>query len=230
MQASTVARATGGTLVGPDVAVDGAAIDSRLVRGGELFVPVVAARDGHDFLGDALAAGAAAYLTAREPVAGATAVVVPTLTALTAVGVVARDRLPERVVGITGSVGKTSTKDLLAAALARRWLTAASLKLFNNELGVPLTLVNAPDGAEAAVVEMGARGRGHIAALCRIARPTVGVVTTVGPAHTGLFGTIEEVAGAKGELVESCRRRGPPCSTPAWPWWRPWRPAPRRRS
>ena len=204
MQASTVARATGGALVGPDVAVDGAAIDSRLVRGGELFVPVVAARDGHDFLDDALAAGAAAYLTAREPVHGGTAVVVPdTLAALAAVGALARERLPERVVGITGSVGKTSTKDLLASALGRRWLTAANLRSFNNELGVPLTLVNAPDGTEATVVEMGARGRGHIAALCRVARPTVGVVTTVGAAHTELFGTVEEVARAKGELVES---------------------------
>ena len=135
---------------------------------------------------------------------GGTAVfVADTLAALAAVGVLARDRLPERIVGITGSVGKTSTKDLLAAALGRRWLTAASLKSFNNELGVPLTLVNAPDGAEAAVVEMGARGRGHIAALCRIARPTVGVVTTVGPAHTELFGSVEEVARGKGELVES---------------------------
>ncbi len=204
MEASTVASATDGTLVGPDVVVDGAAIDSRLVRGGELFVPVVAERDGHDFVVDALAAGAAAYLTAREPMGGGTAVVVAdTLAALAAVGVLARDCLPERVVGITGSVGKTSTKDLLAAALGRRWLTAASLKSFNNELGVPLTLVNAPDGAEAVVVEMGARGRGHIAALCRIARPTVGVVTTVGPAHTELFGTVEEVSRAKGELVES---------------------------
>ncbi len=208
LEASTIANATGGRLVGADVAVEGAAIDSRLVRGSELFVPVVAERDGHDFIGDALAAGAAAYLTAREPVGGTAIVVADTLAALAAVGALARDRLPERVVGITGSVGKTSTKDLLASALGRRFRTAASLKSFNNELGVPLTLANAADDAEAVVVEMGARGPGHIAALCRIARPTVGVVTHVGPAHTELFGTVEDVARAKGELVESLSPAG----------------------
>ncbi|MFN2521580.1 MAG: Mur ligase family protein, partial [Candidatus Limnocylindria bacterium] len=84
-------------------------------------------------------------------------------------------RLPDRVVGITGSVGKTSTKDLLASVFGRRLRTAASPRSFNNELGVPLTLVNAAADTEAVVVEMGARGRGHVAALCAVARPTVGV-------------------------------------------------------
>jgi len=210
LQASEVAQATGGTLVGPDVVVRGVAIDSRLVGGGELFVPIVGVRDGHDFVATALAAGAAAYLTSRAPAAGAaTAIVVAdTAAALTALGRAARTRLPDRVVGITGSVGKTSTKDLLASVFARRLVTAASAKSFNNELGVPLTLVNAPDGTEAVVVEMGARGRGHIASLCEIARPTVGLVTTVGAAHTELFGSVEEVAAAKGELVESLPTTG----------------------
>lgn len=207
--ASEVARATGGTLVGPDVVVRGVAIDSRLVTGGELFVPVVGDRDGHDFVAAALAAGAAAYLTSMAPAGGGTAVVVAdTGAALTALGRAARDRLPERVVGITGSVGKTSTKDLLASIFARRMVTAASPKSFNNELGVPLTLANAPDGTEAVVVEMGARGRGHIASLCAVARPTVGVVTTVGMAHTELFGSVEEVAAAKAELVEALPASG----------------------
>jgi UDP-N-acetylmuramoyl-tripeptide--D-alanyl-D-alanine ligase len=209
LRASEVAQATGGTLVGPDVVVRGVAIDSRLLEGGELFVPIVDARDGHDFVGAALAAGAAAYLTSRSPVEGTTAVIVAdTGAALTALGRAARDRLPDRVVGITGSVGKTSTKDMLASVFARRLVTAASRKSFNNELGVPLTLVNAPDGTEAVVVEMGARGRGHIASLCAVARPTVGVVTTVGMAHTELFGSVEEVAAAKAELVESLPATG----------------------
>ncbi|MEA2828688.1 MAG: UDP-N-acetylmuramoyl-tripeptide--D-alanyl-D-alanine ligase [Actinomycetota bacterium] len=204
LQASEVARATGGTLVGPDVVVRGVAIDSRLIEGGELFVPIVGDRDGHDFVDRALAAGAAAYLTSRTPAEGTTAIVVgDTGAALTALGRAARDYLPDRVVGITGSVGKTSTKDLLASVFSRRLVTAASLRSFNNELGVPMTLVNAPAGTEVVVVEMGARGRGHIASLCAVARPTVGVVTTVGMAHTELFGTVEEVAAAKGELVES---------------------------
>jgi UDP-N-acetylmuramoyl-tripeptide--D-alanyl-D-alanine ligase len=113
-----------------------------------------------------------------------------------------------RVVGITGSVGKTSTKDLLAAALARRYRVGASAKSFNNELGVPLTVLNAKDDVEALVVEMGARGKGHIAALCAVARPTVGVVTTVGLSHSEFFGTIEDVVVAKGELVEALPRQG----------------------
>jgi UDP-N-acetylmuramoyl-tripeptide--D-alanyl-D-alanine ligase len=112
------------------------------------------------------------------------------------------------VVGITGSVGKTSTKDLAAAALARRWRTAASEKSFNNELGVPLTLANAPDDTEVAVIEMGARGPGHVALLCDVARPGIGVVTAVAAVHTELFGSLEAIARAKGELVEALPRGG----------------------
>jgi UDP-N-acetylmuramoyl-tripeptide--D-alanyl-D-alanine ligase len=104
---------------------------------------------------------------------------------------------------VTGSVGKTSVKDMLAAVLATRWRTSASVRSFNNELGVPLTVFNAPNDTEALVVEMGARGAGHIKALCGIARPTVGVVTLVAPVHTETFGTVEDVARAKGELVEA---------------------------
>jgi UDP-N-acetylmuramoyl-tripeptide--D-alanyl-D-alanine ligase len=210
MRTSEVAEATGGRLAGPDVDVSGATIDSRSVVGGELFVPVVAARDGHDFVAAAVAAGAAAYLCSR-PVAGAepaTAVEVDdTVAALAALGAHVRDRLARtvdgRVVGITGSVGKTSVKDLLAAALAARWRSAASAGSFNNELGVPLTLVGAPGDVEALVVEMGSRGRGHVAALCAVARPTVGIVTRVAAVHTETFGTLDDVAVAKAELVEA---------------------------
>ena len=203
LAASEVARAVGGSLVGPDVAVSGASIDSRTVVPGELFVPVVAERDGHVFIDDALAAGAAAYLTSA-PSRGATAVVVEdTAVALAELGRHARSRFDGPVVGITGSVGKTSVKDMAAAAIGVDRLTHASPMSFNNELGVPLTLVNRPEEAEAVVVEMGARGKGHIAWLCSLGRPTVGVVTTVGAAHTELFGTVEAVAEAKGELVEA---------------------------
>jgi UDP-N-acetylmuramoyl-tripeptide--D-alanyl-D-alanine ligase len=214
-----IARATGGRLVGPDAVVDGAEIDSRRITGGELFVPVVAERDGHDFVPAALAAGAAAYLTSRpvaESVAdgpaggeGAPAIEVDdTVVALGALGGAARDRLPDRVVGVTGSVGKTSVKDMLAAALAARFDTTASADSFNNELGVPLTLLGAHDGTEALVVEMGARGPGHVAALCAMARPTVGVVTRVAAVHTETFGSLDEVARAKGELVAALPASG----------------------
>ena len=204
-----IADAVDGSVVGPDLTVTGASIDSRDVGGGELFVPIVAERDGHDFIAAALAAGAAAYLTSRRAEQGATAIVVDdTAVAFTRLGSAARDRLPDRIVGITGSVGKTSTKDLLAAVLAQRWVTGASPQSFNNELGVPLTLVNAPERCEALVVEMGARGRGHIASLCAVARPTVGVVTAVAAVHTELFGTIDDVAVAKRELVEALPASG----------------------
>jgi UDP-N-acetylmuramoyl-tripeptide--D-alanyl-D-alanine ligase len=200
---SEIAAIVKGALDGPDVDVEGAAIDSRVVRGGELFVPVVAARDGHDFIGAALGAGAAAYLTSRASrAAGASPAIAvdDTAEALGALGRWARTRLPDRVVGITGSTGKTSTKDLLAGVLARSRVTAVSTRSFNNELGVPLTLLNAPEDTEATVVEMGARGVGHIAALCEMARPTIGVVTNVGLAHTSMFGSEEAVARAKAEL------------------------------
>ena len=216
MRTSDVAAATGGRLLGPDVTVSGAAIDSRLVSGRELFVPVVAERDGHDFVPAALEAGAAAYLTARGalPAAeGATAVEVDdTSSALSALGAHGRHLLQPgvdgRVVGVTGSVGKTSVKDLLAAALAARWRTTASAGSFNNELGVPLTLLCAPGDTQALVVEMGARGAGHVAELCAVARPAVGVVTRVAAVHTETFGTIDDVATAKSELVAALPASG----------------------
>ena len=136
--------------------------------------------------------------------------------ALTALGAHVRDRLDDvgvegrrvAVIGVTGSVGKTSVKDLVASATAPSRRTAASLRSFNNEVGVPLTLLEAPDDTEVAVIEMGARGLGHVADLCRVARPTIGVVTAVALAHTEAFGAIEEVARAKGELVESLAPEG----------------------
>ncbi len=209
-----IAEATGGTVAGgtpgdaaaATVTVDGVTQDSREVRPGMLFVPLVADRDGHDFIEDAVAAGASAYLTSRGPtMAGAPAVAVDdTLTALGDLARRARRRLVGvPVVGITGSVGKTTTKDLLAAVLGRDRRVWASRRSFNNEIGVPITLVSAPEDAEALVVEMGARGSGHIAGLCDLARPTVGVVTTVGLAHTSEFGSLEAVTAAKRELVEA---------------------------
>jgi UDP-N-acetylmuramoyl-tripeptide--D-alanyl-D-alanine ligase len=204
-RASEVAAATLGVLRGPDVDLDGVTIDSRAVRPGQLFVPIVGDRDGHDFVAAAREAGAAAHLTSRSDREGPepSIAVADTATALLDVGRLARTGLADRVVGITGSVGKTTTKDLLAATLAGRYSTAASERSFNNELGVPLTLANAPAGTEATVVEMGARGRGHIALLCDVARPTIGVVTVVAGAHLAEFGSIEHVAAAKAELVEA---------------------------
>lgn len=205
-----IAAAVRGEVVGPPVTVEGAAIDSRTVAGGELFVPLVAERDGHDFIPAAIEAGAAAYLTAQDPsglgsTEGAPAIRVDdTERAFRRLGTVARDRLPDAVIGITGSVGKTSVKDLLAAVLATTFETAASTKSFNNEIGVPLTLVNASDTTEVLVQEMGARGIGHIRELCDIARPTGAIVTMVAEVHASEYDDgIEGIARAKGELVEA---------------------------
>ncbi|MFI5043354.1 MAG: UDP-N-acetylmuramoyl-tripeptide--D-alanyl-D-alanine ligase [Acidimicrobiales bacterium] len=198
-----LAAALDGRLEGTDVVVDGISIDSRDVMPGQLFVALRAERDGHEFVAAAAAAGAAAALVDR-PVDGVPSIVVAdTAAALTRIGSLARSRLPDRVVGITGSVGKTTTKDLLASALASRFVTTASQRSFNNELGVPITLANAPGDTEVAVIEMGSRGIGHISFLCSIARPTVGVVTAVAAVHTETLGGIDGVAVAKRELVES---------------------------
>jgi UDP-N-acetylmuramoyl-tripeptide--D-alanyl-D-alanine ligase len=209
LRTDDIAAAVGGTHHGSVVEVDGATIDSREVRGGELFVALVAERDGHQFVSQAMAAGAFAALCARRQPGDRTSILVDdTDLALLDLGRLARGRLPDRVIAVTGSVGKTTVKDLTAAALRTRHRTAASVRSFNNERGVPLTLVSAADDVEAVVVEMGARGRGHIALLCDVARPTVAVVTMVALAHAEMFGTIDEVAAAKGEVVEALPPEG----------------------
>jgi UDP-N-acetylmuramoyl-tripeptide--D-alanyl-D-alanine ligase len=206
--ARVVAAATGGRLVGPDVEIDGVSFDSRSLRTGQLFVPIVGDRDGHDFVSGALERGAAAYLTSR-PAVGGTAIEVPdTLRALMALATTQRASFDGPVIGITGSVGKTSTKDLARAALAASRQTWANERSFNNEQGLPTTLLNAPVDTEVLMLEMGMRGFGQIAELCGIARPSIGVVTRVAEAHSDLVGGIEGVARAKAELVEALPSSG----------------------
>lgn len=206
--ASDVASATGGTLFGPDVALDGVSFDSRSLRPGQLFVALVAERDGHEFITSALSNGAPAYLSQREPAAGTAVVVADTAGALLRLAAWARKRLTAHVVGITGSVGKTSTKDLARAALSAGLRTSANEKSFNNETGLPVTILNSPDDTEALVLEMGMRGFGEIARLCAIGQPTIGLVTRVAAAHTELLGGIDGVARAKSELVAALPANG----------------------
>ncbi len=204
-----IAAVTRGRAIGPDgVVVEGATHDSRALRPGQLFVAVRDVRDGHAFVPAARAAGAGAVLVDHEVDDGPAVVVGDTTVALRALGVAARDRLDATVIGVTGSVGKTSVKDLTAAACRQSRRTAASLRSFNNELGVPLTLLEVPEGTEVAIIEMGAAAVGQVAELCALARPTIGVVTAVALAHTAGFGTIEDVARAKGELVEALPATG----------------------
>lgn len=193
------------------IEVDGASIDSRSILPGQLFVPIVAERDGHEYIESARQRGANAWFVAVGKPASSDqrSIVVPdTTTALQQLSGLVRRRLPDRIAGVTGSVGKTSTKDLLGAVLRERAPAMVSAKSFNNELGVPLTLLNAPDDCWAGVVEMGARGPGHIRFLCEFARPTVGVITNIGSAHLELFGSREVIADSKSELIAGLPSHG----------------------
>ena len=206
-----IAAITGGSVTPGGEAGSGAlvtgpvVIDSRRVTPGALFAALPGERaDGHDFAAAAAAAGAAAVLASR-PVLGVPAVIVPDVTAaLAALAKAVLDRLPGVIVaGITGSSGKTSTKDLTAQLAELLGPTVAPEGSYNNELGLPLTVLRADDSTRYLILEMSARGAGHIAALCDIAPPRIGAVLNVGRAHAGEFGSVDGVAKAKGELLEA---------------------------
>ncbi|MGH2682665.1 MAG: UDP-N-acetylmuramoyl-tripeptide--D-alanyl-D-alanine ligase [Actinomycetota bacterium] len=207
---SSVAEVTRGLLAGEDGDVTGVAIDSREVRPGELFVALAGEHaDGHDFLGPAFSAGAAGALVEHQGDHAGPVVVVPdTGRALMDLAADERHNLRATVVGITGSTGKTSVKDLTAAVLATRFRVHASPRSFNTEVGVPVTLLSVDDEDDVVVCEMGSRGRGHITLLTEVARPRVGVVTNVGLAHMEMFGSRQAVADGKAELVESLPEDG----------------------
>jgi UDP-N-acetylmuramoyl-tripeptide--D-alanyl-D-alanine ligase len=168
--------------------VTGVQIDSRRVRAGDLFVAI---RGGVDYLDQARAAGAAATLVPDEDLA-----------AMAAIGRAVRDRSDAEVVGITGSTGKTSTKDILAALVAPHRRTVAAEASFNAELGVPLTLARLEPDTEVLIAELAMRGFGQIRELCEITRPTLGAVTAIGPVHLEFVGSVAGVAKAKAELLE----------------------------
>ena len=203
--------ATGGTV--PDgIAVSSVSIDSRGVGAGELFVALRDARDGHDFVADALARGAACAMVDRAPAGVAEGApllqVADTLAGLTALGVAGRARSPARFVAVTGSVGKTSTKEMLAAGLSAAGRVHAAAASYNNHWGVPLTLARMPVEAEFGVVEIGMNTRGEIAPLSRLARPHVAIVTVIAPAHLGRLGSIEAIAEEKADIVEGLEPGG----------------------
>jgi UDP-N-acetylmuramoyl-tripeptide--D-alanyl-D-alanine ligase len=205
-----LAALAGGDLSEADAAavVDAPVVaDSRRVRRGSLFVAVPGARaDGHDFAADAIRAGAVAVLATRP--LGVPAIVVDDTVA--ALGRIARGHVTSLaaagrldIAGVTGSSGKTSTKDLLAQVLATAGETVAPEGSFNTEVGLPLTVLRADEATRFLVLEMSARGVGHIAYLCEIARPRIGAMLNVGVAHVGEFGSREAIARAKAELVEA---------------------------
>ena len=173
-----IAAAVDGVLTGSDGLVDGVSIDSRSLRNGMLFVPVVADRDGHQFIGS-VAGRAGAWLTMHPDGAEGEIAVLDTTVALQRLGSYARTRIGDRVIGVTGSVGKTTTRELIHAALASEFAGVRSRKNFNNTIGLPLTLLDIEHHHEFAVVEMGATREGDIAELAEIASPEVGVVTAL---------------------------------------------------
>jgi UDP-N-acetylmuramoyl-tripeptide--D-alanyl-D-alanine ligase len=202
-----VAQIVGGTVRGADpamVVTGSVEFDSRQVGPGGLFVAIAGARaDGHDFVGAATDAGAVASLVTRS-VDGTTIEIADPLAALAALAAEVIRRLPDvTVIGVTGSAGKTSTKDLLAHLLTAAGPTVAPPGSFNNELGHPYTVLRATPETRFLVLENSARGIGHIRYLTEIAPPRIGAVLNVGTAHLGEFGSREAIAQAKGELVEA---------------------------
>jgi UDP-N-acetylmuramoyl-tripeptide--D-alanyl-D-alanine ligase len=193
-----------------DIAVTAPAfVDSRQPVAGGLFVAIEGERvDGHDYAALAVQGGASAALT-RRPVDAPCVVVADPVVALGQLAAHVRAALPDVVVvGITGSQGKTSTKDLIAQVLESAGPTVATAASLNNEIGAPLTLLRADPSTKFLVVEMGARGRGHVEYLARMARPSIGVVLNVGLSHVGEFGSQADIAVAKGELVEALPASG----------------------
>ena len=207
---SQIAEEIRGRLLGEGATVSSVAIDSRMATTGSLFFAIVGEHvDGHGFVEEALRRGAsAAVVSHTEGIAGPVILVADTIEALTALAAFDRRTSDAKVVGITGSAGKTTTKDLAAAVLRSRFEVQASPGSYNNEIGLPLTLLGGGPGTEVVVCEMGSRGIGHIADLCRVASPDVGIVTNVGVAHMELFGSLENVIDAKAELVESLAPNG----------------------
>ena len=206
-----VAALVGGNLshAAPETVITGISTDTRTIRPGDLFCPLIAARDGHDFIPDARAAGAAAVLSSREGLHGAAVYVSDTFEALQAIAAEVRQRSGAKVAALTGSVGKTTTKEMTAAVLSQAFRTKKTEANLNNTLGVPLTLLTLTKDTQAAVVEMGMNHFGEISACTRTALPDLGIITNIGTAHIEFLGSREGIAKAKLELCEGMAAGSP---------------------
>ena len=207
--ADEIAAATGGTASAP-FEVTGVTFDSREVAAGDLFVAMPGTlHDGHKFVDTAFAAGAAGAIVS-QPVAGPHVLVDDTFSALQALGRASRERCRATILGVTGSVGKTSTKEALYAAIdrCRPGKVHRSVKSYNNHTGVPLSLARMPRDSEFAVLEMGMNNKGEIAALTRQVRPDVALITAIAPAHIENLGSEEAIADAKAEIFQGLEPDG----------------------
>ncbi|MDR9486249.1 MAG: UDP-N-acetylmuramoyl-tripeptide--D-alanyl-D-alanine ligase [Sediminimonas sp.] len=209
--ASDAAQATGGQARGAWAAT-GVSIDTRSIQPGDLFVALSAARDGHDFVAQALQKGAAAAMVSRRPEGVAEdaplLIVEDVQRALEDLGRAGRARSAARVIAVTGSVGKTSTKEMLRTVLAGQGRTHAAEASYNNHWGVPLTLARLPKDADFAVIEIGMNHPGEIAPLSRMTRPHVAMITCVAAAHLEAFGGIDDIAREKAAILKGLEPGG----------------------
>ncbi|MBA3048975.1 MAG: UDP-N-acetylmuramoyl-tripeptide--D-alanyl-D-alanine ligase [Alphaproteobacteria bacterium] len=204
-----IVAATGGTLAGPAFEATGLTYNSREIAPGDLFLALKGARDGHDFAAAAFAAGATGALAEHAVDGGPSVIVSDTLRGLEALGMAARDRTPARRGAVTGSVGKTSVTQAIKAGLDLAGPSHASIKSYNNHIGVPLTLARMPRTTERAVFEIGMNAPGEIAPLSRMVRPHAACVTTVGPVHIEAFADGEAgVAAEKATIFEGLAEDG----------------------
>jgi len=198
---SEAAIATGGTAIG-EWTIHGLSIDTRSIKAGDLFVPLKDIRDGHDFIPAAYEAGAAATLSERL-IEGAPALIVEdSLQALRDMALAARNRSKAVRIAVTGSVGKTSVKEAIAAICKTSGKSHKSIKSFNNHWGVPLTLAGMPQDTEYGVFELGMNHAGELADLSPLVRPDVVVITKIAPVHLAHFKNVEEIADAKAEIFD----------------------------
>ena len=212
LKGSEIIEACGGKLLQgkPEQYLSGFAIDSRQVRAGDFFIPFAGERtDGHLFIGRAAAAGAAGafheLVKAPDPEIPPGFLLIgvkDSLTALQQLASVYRDKFDLPVIGITGSSGKTTTKDFTAGVLSAKYNVLKTTGNLNNEIGLPLTILKLEESHQVAVLEMGMSAGGEITTLCKIAKPSIGIITNIGEAHIELLGSIEAIAEAKGELLD----------------------------
>ena len=191
-----------------NVSLRNAEFDSRLIESGDLFVPLKGARDGHDFIATAFAQGAAATLSERPVAEGAYILVDDVLTAFQRLAQYYLEKMQVDVLAVTGSNGKTTTKDMLAQLLATSYKTYKTQGNYNNEIGLPYTVLHMPEDTEKLVLEMGQDHLGEIHLLSELAKPKTGIVTLVGEAHLEFFGSRAEIAQGKMQIADGLRKDG----------------------
>ncbi|HHV98112.1 MAG TPA: UDP-N-acetylmuramoyl-tripeptide--D-alanyl-D-alanine ligase [Clostridiaceae bacterium] len=214
LKCSEIMDAVGGTFLSgnSETVITGVSTDSRTISAGNLFIPIAGARfDGHDFIGQAFERGAAACLTHKEDIPDVSGTVIKVSDTLRALGDLAsfyRKKFNIPVVGITGSVGKTSTKEMVAAVLSQQYRVMKTEGNFNNEIGLPLTMFSLDKSHQCAVIEMGMSGFGEISRLSRISQPDIAIITNIGLSHIEKLGSRQNILKAKMEILDGLSRNG----------------------